>query len=124
MFVWGVTSYLCIVDFNMPTIVALLYLSSLAFGLTAIAGVVLASIQKGDAAGRPERGWEASHYQYLITTFWIGFLGILVGVLTIVVLVGFVILPAAAVLVVVRSIMSIIAAQKREPMPNPATWFV
>jgi uncharacterized membrane protein len=111
-------------DFNMPTIVALLYLSSLAFGLTAIAGVVLAYIQKGDAAGRPERGWEASHYQYLITTFWIGFLGILVGVLTIVVLVGFVILPAAAVLVVVRSIMSIIAAQKREPMPNPATWFV
>ncbi|PEQ12410.1 hypothetical protein B2G71_12810 [Novosphingobium sp. PC22D] len=103
----------------MPTIVALLYLCSLVFGVTAIAGVVLAYIQRSDA-----KDWEVSHYQYLITTFWIGFLGIIVGIITLMIVVGIVIIPAAVVLVVVRSIMSIIAAQKREPMPNPGTLFV
>jgi uncharacterized membrane protein len=39
-----------------------------------------------------------------------------------IVLVGFVLWLAVAVLVVVRSVLSLINAQKREPMPKPDTW--
>lgn len=107
-------------DFNGPTIVSLLYLSSLVLGITSIVGVVLAYIWKGEA--RPE--WEINHFRYLIRTFWIGVIGSVVGVLLIVVLIGIFILIATAVLVIVRSVMSLIAAQKQQPMPNPDSWTI
>jgi len=105
-------------DFNQPTIISLLYLSSFILGVTAIVGVVLAFVWKGDA----KEEWEKSHYEYLINTFWIGLVGSIVSVLLMIVLIGFLLLPAVAVLVVVRSVLSLINAQKREPMPNPGTW--
>jgi uncharacterized membrane protein len=86
--------------------------------VTIIVGVVLAYVWKGD----PKADWEVSHYEYLIRTFWIGFLGSIVSVILMVVLIGFLLLPAVAVLVVVRSVLSLINAQKRLPMPNPQTW--
>jgi uncharacterized membrane protein len=39
-------------------------------------------------------------------------------------LIGFVILPLVSVLVIVRSVMSILKAQKQLPMPNPGSWLV
>lgn len=107
-------------DFNGPTIVSLLYLSSFVLGITGIVGVVLAYVWKGEA--RP--AWEETHFRYLIRTFWIGVLGSIVGILLAVVLIGFLVLLATAVLVVVRSVMSLIAAQKQEAMPNPDSWTV
>ncbi len=105
-------------DFNQPTIISLLYLSSFLVGITGIIGVVLAFVWRGEPKGE----WEASHYQYLINTFWIGLVGSIVGVLLLIVLIGFIVLPAVAILVIVRSVLSLIKAQKQEPMPNPATW--
>lgn len=104
-------------DFNQPTIISLLYLSSLVFGVTAIIGVVLAYVWRNEA----KAPWEASHYTYLIRTFWIGFIGTIVGFVLLVVLIGLIVLPAVAVLVVVRSVLSLINAQKQMPMPNPET---
>lgn len=105
-------------DFNGPTIVSLLYLSSFVLGVTVIVGVVLAYVWKGEARA----GWEASHYEYLIRTFWIGLIGSALGVLLLLVLIGALVLLAVAVLVVVRCVLSLVNAQKREPMPNPQTW--
>ncbi len=105
-------------DFNYPTIVALLYLGSFVFGITAIVGVVLAYVWKGES----REAWEASHYQYLITTFWIGFIGMLVGAILSVVVIGIFIILGALVLVIIRSVLSLVNAQKREPMPKPDTW--
>ena len=104
-------------DFNQPTIISLLYLSSFILGVTAIVGVVLAYVWKGEA----KADWEASHYQYLINTFWIGFVGSIVSVMLMIVLIGFLLIVAVAALVVVRCVLSLITAQKREPMPNPGT---
>jgi uncharacterized membrane protein len=104
-------------DFNQPTIISLLYLSSFVLGVTAIVGVVLAYVWKAE----PKADWEASHYQYLINTFWIGFFGSVVSVLLMIVLIGFLLIVAVAALVVVRCVLSLINAQKREPMPNPGT---
>lgn len=105
-------------DFNQPTIVSLLYLSSFILGVTSIVGVVLAYVWKGES----KEEWEASHFQYLINTFWIGLVGSVISVILMLALIGFLLLPAVIVLVVVRCVLSLINAQKREPMPNPGTW--
>ena len=104
-------------DFNQPTIISLLYLSSFFLGITSIVGVVLAYVWKSE----PRGDWEASHYQYLINTFWIGLIGGIVGLMLMIVLIGFLILPLVFVLVVVRCVLSLINAQKKRPMPNPGT---
>lgn len=105
-------------DFNHPTIISLLYISSAVLGVTAIVGVVLAYVWKGEAHAE----WETSHYDYLIRTFWIGLIGAVVSVLLMIVLIGFLLIVAVGVLVVVRCVLSLINAQKQQPMPNPDTW--
>lgn len=107
-------------EFNNPTIISLLYLASFITGITGLVGVVLAYVWRGE----PKADWELSHYAYLIHTFWIFFIGTIVGVILTIVLIGIPILIAVSVLVVVRCVMSLLAAQKRLPMPNPDSWTV
>jgi uncharacterized membrane protein len=107
-------------EFNHPTIISLLYLSSVILGVTAIVGVVLAYVWKGEAHAE----WETSHYEYLIRTFWIALVGGVVSMVLMIVLIGFLLLFAVFVLVVVRCVLSLVNAQKREPMPNPQSLFV
>jgi len=105
-------------DLNHPTIISLLYLASTITGVTGIIGVILAFVWRGEA----HEPWEDSHYQYLINTFWIGLTGTIVGMVLMIVLIGFFVLIGVFVLVVVRSVLSLLKAQKKEPMPNPGTW--
>ncbi|MDG2002047.1 MAG: hypothetical protein P8J20_01820 [Novosphingobium sp.] len=106
-------------DMNQPSIISLLYLSSLIFGATAIVGVILAYIWRSE----PKAEWEVSHYQYLINSFWIAVVGFFVSFLLMFVLIGFLTFPAVAVLVIVRNVFVLINAQKQQPMPNPGTLF-
>lgn len=105
-------------DFNRPTIISLLYLSSFFLGVTVIVGLVLAYVWKGE----PHADWESSHYQYLIRTFWLGLIGAIVSTLFMIVLIGFLMLTAVGVLVIVRCVLSLVNAQKQQAMPNPETW--
>jgi uncharacterized membrane protein len=107
-------------DFNRPTIVGLLYLASLVTGITAIIGLILAYVWKNDV----HQPWERTHYIYLIRTFWIGLAGSIVGFLLLIVLIGGVIMLAVAIWMLVRTVMSLINAQKRAPMPNPETLLI
>jgi len=105
-------------DFNRPTVISLLYLCSFFTGITALVGVVLAYVWRGET----HEPWETTHYRYLIRTFWLGLLGGIAGAILTLVLIGFLILPAVVVLVVVRCVLSLVNAQKRQPMPNADTW--
>jgi len=107
-------------DLNRPTIISLLYLASFITGITAIIGAVLAYVWKGE----PQAEWEASHYTYLIRTFWIGMIGAFAGIILMVLMVGFVIIWAAAIQLIIRCVLSLLAAQKQEPMPNPKSWLI
>lgn len=107
-------------DLNHSTIISLCYLASFVTGISGLVGVVLAYVWRKDAAAP----WEASHYAYQIRTFWIGFIGSIIGGVLMIVLIGFLILLAVAVLVVVRSVLAMLAAQKHEPMPNPDSWTI
>ena len=105
---------------NRPTIVSLLYLASCIIGVTGIIGVVLAYVWRGEAQG----SWEESHLTYLINTFWIGFIGSIISFFLLFVLIGILTWIAVGVLVVVRSVLSLVGAQRQMPMPNPGslTW--
>lgn len=107
-------------EFNRPTIVGLLFLASYLTGISAIVGVVLAYVWKGE----PHQPWEATHYTYLIRTFWLGIAGFVLGVVTLLVGVGFLILFGIGIWALVRTIMSLINAQKREAMKDPQTLLV
>lgn len=107
-------------DANRPTIISLCYLGSYITGISGLVGIVLAHVWQGE--DNPE--WMASHLTYLIRTFWIGLIAMIVGIVLSIVLIGVPILLAAAVWVGVRSIMSLIKAQKQEPMPDPQTLLI
>ena len=59
-------------------IVYILYLVGIIILITAIIGVVIAYIYRGDAPR-----WLKNHYQFQIRTFWIGVLYALIGVILI-----------------------------------------
>ena len=103
-------------DLNHPTIISLLYLASWITGVTGIVGIVLAYVWQDDAAE-----WERSHYSYLIRTFWIGLVASVIGIVLSIVLIGIPLLIATAIWVAVRSVLSLVKAQKQEPMPDPET---
>ena len=131
------------VTFQRPAIVAGLYLATLVLGLSVFVGLILAYVWRGENDGEP---WEESHFTYLIRTFWIGF-GVSVAMVVTVLGVAVWIAaadssrgdPSAALVVLVvamvgigfltmiwycvRSILSLIAAANRRPMPNPQTWW-
>ena len=98
-------------------VVYILYLIAIVVGLTAIAGVVMAYIYRGDA---PE--WVRTHYRFQIRTFWIGLLISLVGTLLTWIGVGFLILAALLVWWIVRCVKGMKALGERRPIENPATW--
>ena len=107
-------------DLNQPTVIALLYLAGFATGISSLIGIVLAHMWAGDNQDE----WANSHFAYLIRTFWFGLLGFIVsGVLTFV-LIGVLLFPMVAVWVGVRSVVCLLKAQKREPMPDPKTLWI
>ncbi len=107
-------------DFNRPTVISLLYLSSFVLGITVLIGVVLAYVWRGE----PQAEWERSHYTYLIRTFWLGLIGGIVSTILMLALIGFLLIVGVAVLVIVRCVLSLVNAQKKLPMPDPETWWV
>jgi uncharacterized membrane protein len=101
-------------DFNQPTIITLCYLGSFVTGFSGLVGIVLAHVWQGDN----QDAWAASHFTYLIRTFWIGFLASVILTITVI---GMIALPLPFIWVGVRSVMSLLKAQKQEPMPDPKT---
>jgi len=104
-------------DFNRPTIVALLYLASFLFGITGIVGLILAYVWQGETRGT----WEESHLRFHIRTFWFGLLGCAIAMVLMLVLIGFLALLAVGLWVLIRTIIALLAAQKRQPIADPAT---
>ena len=84
-------------------------------GISGIVGIVLAHVWQGDN----QESWAASHFTYLIRTFWIGFIAIIILSVTVI---GLIIVWVPMIWVGVRSVMSLIKAQKQEPMPDPETF--
>lgn len=104
-------------DANRPTIISLCYLGSFVTGISALIGIVLAHVWQGEA----QEDWMASHYSYLIRTFWYSLIAGVVATLLSIIFIGLLLFPLIAIWFGVRSVMSLMKAQKREPMPDPQT---
>jgi len=98
-------------------LVYVLYLASLVVGVTALVGVVMAYVYRGDA---PD--WLKTHYRYQIRTFWLGILYALVGLLLAFAVIGVVVLGLVLVWFVVRCVKGLQRVGRGEPMPDPGTW--
>lgn len=100
-------------------IIYILYLVSIAVGLTSIIGVIMAYVYQGSAPA-----WLQSHYRYQIRTFWIGFLYAVIAALLTMVVIGFLLLLAVLVWLVVRCIKGMQYLDQGKPVPDPATWWI
>jgi uncharacterized membrane protein len=93
--------------------VYILYALSWVTGITAIIGIVLNYIKREEVQGTLYE----SHFTWQIRTFWWGLLWSVLGVITMVVLVGFAILFATAVWTIYRLVKGWLNWNERKPMP-------
>ena len=85
--------------------------------VTSLIGVIIAYVYRDDA---PE--WLRSHFQLQIRTFWLSFLLLFLGVITLVIFIGHLILLVALIWYLVRLIKGIKYLNNRQPYPNPTGW--
>lgn len=93
---------------NMPMIIYILYFAGFLFGVSALAGLIMAYVQRSD----DDDAVLASHYRYQIRTFWLGLLFFVVGILTTFLLVGYIILLAWAIWTLIRIVKGFSAWDK------------
>lgn len=104
-------------DTTMAMVIYALYLASFILGFTSLIGVVIAYVYKGKG---PE--WLDEHYRYQIRTFWMGLAyGILFSLLT-VVLIGFPLLLALAVWLIIRCVKGFKGLQEKRAPANTDSW--
>ncbi len=104
---------------NTAQLVYILYTVNFIVPFTSIAGVIVAYVNRDEAAGT----WLESHYRWQIGTFWIGLLFTVIGVITAFILIGFVILLATLAWYIARIVIGWQRWSKREPVRNPSSWF-
>lgn len=121
-------------DRTLPAVVYGLYLLGFATaGATTLLGLIIAYVRRGDSPPAM-----ASHYDFLINTFWmtigwflIGALMILVGVPFSLLLVGIPLVALGCAIVglvglwfAVRAIVGVIYLARGEAYPRPKTWLI
>jgi len=113
-------------------LVYILYLVGLVTGgLTLVIAVVIAYVTRDDADD-----WLQSHYSFIIRTFWIGLLFVfsawlltIIGAILTVVLVGYIVIPLAALFglftviwLIIRCAKGIRFVDDKRAIDNPMTW--
>lgn len=102
---------------TMGMVIYVLYLLGYFTGVSALAGVIIAHIQKGSSSG-----YISTHYEFQIWTFWMGLAYLIVGGVLTMVLVGYVILGWWILWSLIRTIKGLLAINKRQPIGNPRSW--
>ena len=100
---------------SLPKLVALVYglqAASLVIGVTLFAGVIINYLRRRAAAGT----WLESHFTWQIRTFWWWLLWCVVGLATLVFLVGFLVLLGAAVWLIYRLVRGWTELNEGRPM--------
>lgn len=121
---------------NRPLIVGALFLGTYFAPFLILIGLPLAYVFRR----RPDEDWEATHFQYLIRTFWISILvAAVAGLSAIAIYAGLgdsdeTTFAIAAILVIasgmvlafsgVRTVISLMNSSSRKPIGNPKTWLI
>jgi uncharacterized membrane protein len=104
-------------NYGLVVTVYILYLVGFLTGITVLVGLVIAYLQTGTT----DRVCQ-SHFQFQITTFWIGLLYSVAGLLTIHFGIGALILIWWVIWTVVRCVKGLLLLNKGEPIPDPNSW--
>lgn len=94
------------------TIVYALQAAAFLLAVTFIAAAVVNFVKKGDV----ENTWIASHFRWQIRTFWFGSLWFLLGGITVIMGIGYVILMGTAVWIIYRIAKGWLALMDNKPM--------
>lgn len=100
-------------------IVYFLYIAGMFIPILPLVGLIIAYINRGKAGG-----WVDTHYTYLIRTFWIGLLYVLIATILVMLLIGFLLYLAIAIWIIVRCIVGLQAAGRGEPVRDPQSWLI
>jgi uncharacterized membrane protein len=97
---------------SVTTLIYALYAASFLVGITAIVAIVMNYIKKDDVAGT----FLESHFRWQIRTFWFGLLWSVVGIVLMVVLVGWAVLFANTVWMIYRIVKGWLRLNDNKPM--------
>lgn len=100
-------------------VVYALYLAEFFTLLTALVGVIVAYVKRGEAAGT----WQATHYDWQIRTFWWWLLFVVIGVVTQLIGVGFIILFLAGAWFLYRIAKGWLRLSQLRAIENPSDFF-
>lgn len=84
---------------TIPMVIYGLYAVSFFVGITALIGVIMAYVKRGES-----EGFLRSHYDWQIKTFWVVLAGSILGILTVFLFIGYAILGAVFVYFLYRII--------------------
>ena len=96
-----------------------MYALGIFIGLTPIVGVILAYIKRDEMQGTVYY----DHMQFLIKTFWVSLIGMVIGVILMLVLVGYLVLLAVGVWYIFRVVLGIVKLLDNKPV-TPDGWFM
>jgi uncharacterized membrane protein len=97
---------------TITTVIYALYALSFLVGVTAIAAIIMNYVKKDDVVGT----YLESHFRWQIRTFWFGLLWGVIGFVTMIVAVGWVVLIANAVWVIYRIVKGWLRLNDNKPM--------
>lgn len=97
---------------TLTTVIYALYASSILVGVTILVAIVMNYVKRDDVVGT----WLESHFRWQIRTFWFGLLWSVLGVLSLVVVVGFAVLFANLVWFIYRIVKGWIRLNEGRPM--------
>lgn len=97
---------------TITTVIYALQAASFFVGITGLVAIIINYVKQSDVQGT----WLASHFRWQIRTFWFGVLWSVIGVITIFLLIGYLILLANVVWVIYRIVKGWLALNDNRPM--------
>lgn len=105
---------------NNVTLVYILYLAGFVLGgLSTLVGLIFCYMNQGKADQVSQ-----SHYRYAIRTFWIGLLYSLISGVLMIVGIGFLLIVAVAVWMIIRCVKGLQASSAGKPIENVTSWLL
>ena len=104
-------------NYGLALTVYILYVMGFFTGLSALIGVIIASLQDETADKVCQ-----THFQFQIRTFWIGLLYIFVGALTLHIGLGAIVLLWWALWTLIRCTKGMLALNAGRPIRDPLSW--
>ena len=98
---------------TLTTVVYGLYALTWLFGISAIVAIIVNYVKREDVAGT----WLESHFRWQIRTFWFGLLWGVLGAITFVFIIGWLILCANTIWLIYRIVKGWLNLNDGKPMP-------